>query len=131
MAIAATWTPPPAVRRGNYVFTSSLNGAAPDGSLDPNPEVQMRRAWAKLAPALASVGATLDEVVEVGVHIADHALLRPHITPTGWLELFPDESSRPARRTTAMRMPAGELCSITARAVAGGERRNTPVPGVP
>ena len=131
MAIAATWTPPPAVRRGNYVFTSTLNGAASDGSLDPNPEVQMRRAWAKLPEALASVGATLAEVVEVGVHIADHALLRPHITPTGWLELFPDEASRPARRTTAMRMPPGELCSITARAVTGAKRRNIHVPGVP
>jgi len=130
MAISSkTWTPPPAVRRGNYVFTSTLNGAATDGTLDPNGEVQMRRAWAKLPEALATVGATLDEVVEVGVYIADHAL-RPHIS-LGWLELFTDENSRPARRTTAMRMPPGELCSITARAVVGGKRRNVHVPGVP
>jgi 2-iminobutanoate/2-iminopropanoate deaminase len=130
MAISSkTWTPPPAVRRGNYVFTSSLNGAAADGSLDPSGDVQMRRAWAKLPEALASVGATLDEVVEVGVHIADHNL-RPFISP-GWLELFTDENSRPARRTTAMRLPPGELCSLTARAVVGGKRRNVHVPGVP
>ncbi len=130
MAISSkTWTPPAAVRRGNYVFTSSLNGAAADGSLDPSGDVQMRRAWAKLPEALASVGATLDEVVEVGVHIVDHNL-RPFISP-GWLELFTDENSRPARRTTAMRMPPGELCSLTARAVVGGKRRNVHVPGVP
>jgi 2-iminobutanoate/2-iminopropanoate deaminase len=125
----STWTPPAAVKRGRYVFTSSLNGAAANGSLDPSGEVQLQRAWAKLPEALASAGATLDDVVQVGVSIADHAL-RPYISPK-WLELFPDARSRPARRTTAMRLPPGELAHIQATAVIGGGRRNIELPGVP
>lgn len=125
----ATFTPPPAVRRGEYAFTSMLGGAAPDGSYDPSGEVQLRRAWEKLPGALASVGASLDDVVSVGVHIADHAL-RPYISAK-WLELFPDPKSRPARRTTAMRLPPGELAHIQALAIVGGKRRNFEVPGVP
>ena len=123
------WIPAPAVRRGRYVFTSTLNGANADGSLDPNPAVQFERAWAKLPTALAGAGASLDDVVQVGVSIADHAL-RPHISGK-WLELFPDDASRPARRTTAMRMPPGELAHIQATAVVGGGRKNFAVPGVP
>jgi 2-iminobutanoate/2-iminopropanoate deaminase len=123
------WAPAPAVRRGRYVFTSTLNGASADGTLDPSPAVQFERAWAKLPVALAGAGASLDDVVQVGVSIADHDI-RPHISAK-WLELFPDAKSRPARRTTAMRMPPGELAHIQATAVVGGGRRNIELPGVP
>jgi 2-iminobutanoate/2-iminopropanoate deaminase len=124
-----SFVPPVAVRRGEYVFTSMLKGSNPDGSFDPSGEVQLRRAWEKLPDAIASAGATLDDVVSVGVHVADHAL-RPHISAK-WVELFPDAKNRPARRTTAMKMPAGELAHIQAVAVVGGGRKNFEVPGVP
>lgn len=125
----STWAPPPAVRRGQYVFTSALNGASANGEFDPSGEVQLQRAYAKLPAALAAAGATLDDVVQVAVHVADHSL-RPFITPP-WLELFEDPDNRPARRTTAMKLPPGELAHIQATAVVGGQRKNFHVPGVP
>lgn len=122
-----TWTPPAASRRGQYVFTSTLYGEAADGTMPADPAAQMRNAFAKLPPALASAGATLDEVVQVGVHVADHGI-RETIDPP-WIELYP-QPTRPARRTTRMTLPPGAHCGIQASAVVGGRRTNYENPGL-
>lgn len=96
----STGRPPPAVQRGRYVFTSSLDGLA------------------RLPDALASAGATLDDVVHVGIAIADRSLeaaLEPE-----WLELFP--GGHPARRVTVMRLPGNEPLQVQATALLS-ERR--------
>jgi 2-iminobutanoate/2-iminopropanoate deaminase len=122
-----TWTPPLAARRGQYVLTSTLYGDGPDGRFDPDPALQMRTAFAKLPVALSSVGATLDEVVQVGVHVSEHGI-RDTIDPP-WIELYP-QPTRPARRTTRMRLPNGAFCGIQAGAVVGGKRTNYENPGL-
>ena len=122
--------PPAAARRGQvrpHHITATLYGDGPDGTFDSDAAVQMRNAFAKLPVALASVGATLDEVVQVGVHVADHGI-RDTIDPP-WIELYP-QATRPARRTTRMRLPTGALCGIQASAVVGGKRTNYENPGL-
>lgn len=110
---------PRAVRRGDYVFTSTLDGAEACGELDPNADVQLRRAFQKLPAALETVGATLDEVVQVGVYLADSAF-QP-LVEASWRALF-GQGCSPARRITEMFLPLGGLAQIQATAVTGGRR---------
>lgn len=113
---------PSAARRDPFVFTSTLNGRSADGELVPDPGLQLQRAFEKLPAALAGAGATLDEVVQVGVYLSD-AAAQP-LVDAAWRARFGDAGSAPARRVTPMFLPYGELVQIQATAVAGARRRS-------
>ena len=115
---------PPAVRRNEYVFTSTLDGAAAGGELDSRTEVQLQRAFEKLPAALASAGAMLDEVVQVGVYLAEWQAAPLIDGP--WRALFGDDGDAPARRITQMFMPPGHRAQIQATAAAGKRLFVTP-----
>jgi len=95
---------PLAARRGDYAFTSTLD------------------AFDQLPPALASVGLGLDDVVQVGLSVADLEQ-RAGLNPL-WRAMFGAPDAWPALRLTQMHMQTGAPMQIQATAVAGGRRQS-------
>lgn len=60
-----------AVRVGDRVLVSGTGPIWPDGSCDPDPEVQARRCFEIILQALADAGATADDVVRTRMFITD------------------------------------------------------------
>jgi enamine deaminase RidA (YjgF/YER057c/UK114 family) len=101
---------PSAVRRGAYAFTSTLGG------------------FDELVPALASVELTLDDVVQVGITVAD-AEYRSELGGP-WRSLFGTSADAwPALRVTQMAMPPGIPIALQATAVAAEGRTSVALPG--
>jgi len=55
----------PAVRSGDLLFVSGQVGSRPDGSPEPDFEVQVRRAFANLKAALLAAGCGFDDIIDV------------------------------------------------------------------
>jgi enamine deaminase RidA (YjgF/YER057c/UK114 family) len=107
-----------AVAIGDRVFVSGSAPIWPDGSVDPDPQVQAARCIDIIEAALAQAGATLADVVRTRVYLTDvtvfDAVARAHGSR------FADV--RPANTTvvvTALLDPAW-LVEIEAEAVLGG-----------
>jgi enamine deaminase RidA (YjgF/YER057c/UK114 family) len=62
-----------AVRVGRNVYVSGTAAIWPDGSCDPDPEIQARRCLEIIVDALGRVGATAKEVVRTRIFITDLA----------------------------------------------------------
>lgn len=54
-----------AIRSGDLLFVSGQVGGRADGSVEPDYEAQVRRAFANLRATLAAAGATFDDIVDV------------------------------------------------------------------
>ena len=103
---AAGAVAPDLVQIGNLFFTSAIRGVDPaTGKLADGPDEQFRLAWRNLRSLVEGAGLSLDNVGLV-TNFLDSQEYRTYINP-GWLELFPTED-RPARKTTAYPLPAGE-----------------------
>jgi enamine deaminase RidA (YjgF/YER057c/UK114 family) len=87
---------PSAARVGNMLFTSVIGGRDPDtGQVPDSPEQQAVNVFKNLRAILAKGGATPGDVAHVTVFIKDNSV-RPLVNKP-WVEMFPDENSRPAR----------------------------------
>jgi len=62
-----------AVRVGDRVVVAGTCAVWPDGSVDPDPGVQARRALAIIGDALAEVGASFADVVRTRIFVVDAA----------------------------------------------------------
>jgi enamine deaminase RidA (YjgF/YER057c/UK114 family) len=62
-----------ALRVGRHVYVSGTAPIWPDGSCDPDPEVQARRCLEIILEALAAAGATAKDVVRTRTFIIDRA----------------------------------------------------------
>jgi enamine deaminase RidA (YjgF/YER057c/UK114 family) len=60
-----------AVRVDNLVFVSGTTPNWPDGSIDPDPEVQLRRCFEIVQKALMEAGGSLDDVVRTRIYLTD------------------------------------------------------------
>jgi enamine deaminase RidA (YjgF/YER057c/UK114 family) len=90
---------PMASRAGNILYTSGIMGADPDtGVIPAGVEEQAVNCFRNLAKVLEKAGAKLTDVVRVTVFVKSNAN-RQAVNPP-WLEMFPDEDSRPARHQT-------------------------------
>jgi enamine deaminase RidA (YjgF/YER057c/UK114 family) len=110
-----------AVRVGDRVVVAGTAPIWPDGSVDPDPEVQARRCFEIIAAALDTAGASLADVVRTRVYLVDagdfDAVARVHG------ELFADV--RPAGTVlvvAALLNPAWKV-EIEAEAVIGAVRQ--------
>jgi enamine deaminase RidA (YjgF/YER057c/UK114 family) len=81
-----------AVRVGDRIVVSGTAPIWPDGSCDPDPEVQARRCLEIVAAALRDAGASIDDVVRTRMYLVDardaEAVGRAHAAAFG--------SARPA-----------------------------------
>jgi len=121
---------PDLVQVGNLFFTSAIRGVdLKTGRLGETPEEQFKLAWQNLGALVEHAGLSLDNVGLV-TNFLDSQDHRAHINP-GWLELWPNDDSRPARKTTAYPLPAGEAVELQAYGVVnGGPRQRIEVEGL-
>src|SRR5438067_10243027 len=95
---------PDLVQVGNLFFTSGVRGIdRQTGDLPEDPDQQYRNAWRNLAELVEGAGLMTDNIGLV-TNFIDSQEYRAFINP-GWLELFPDKSNRPARKTTSFPLP--------------------------
>jgi enamine deaminase RidA (YjgF/YER057c/UK114 family)/uncharacterized protein GlcG (DUF336 family) len=120
---------PDLVQVGNLFFTSAVRGVdLKTGRLGETPEEQFTFAWRNLRALVEHAGISPDHIglVTNFIDSQDH---RAHINP-GWLELFPDENNRPARKTTSYPLPKGAAVELQAYGVVGQRRQRIEVEGL-
>lgn len=102
----------PAVRAGDFIFVSGQVGMA-DGSLADGVAAQTAQAVTNLTGQLASMGASLDDVVKTTCFLVDMDAFGTF--NDAYVEAFGDH--RPARSTVAVReLPVGAQVEIEAMA---------------
>jgi enamine deaminase RidA (YjgF/YER057c/UK114 family) len=90
---------PTASRTGNMLFTSVIGGRdLESGKLPDSPEEQARNVFKILQKILDKFGASAGDVAMVHVVVKQPEVRAMVNVP--WVEMFPDEHSRPARHTT-------------------------------
>lgn len=120
---------PDLVKVGNLFFTSGVRGVdLSTGELPEDAAEQYLNAWHNLAALVEGAGLSTDNIGLVSNFI-DSQDYRAHINP-GWLELFPDQHNRPARKTTAYPQPRGTGLELQAYGVIGQKRTCIEVPGL-
>lgn len=68
-----------AIRSGDLLFVSGQVGSREDGSPEPDPEQQVRRAFTNLLDVLAAAGCAFDDVVDCTLFIVDPEATMPHV----------------------------------------------------
>jgi 2-iminobutanoate/2-iminopropanoate deaminase len=120
---------PDLVRTGDVFFTSGVRGIdLSTGELPSDPAEQFLNAWHNLAALVTGAGYSLDNVGLV-TNFIDSQEYRAHIN-TGWLELFPTASDRPARKTTSFPLPHGVGVELQGFGVADAKRTSVEVKGL-
>ena len=123
-------TLPTAVQIGDVFFASGITGRDPaTGVLKASPEEQFAQAYENLSRALDQLGATPDQVGLVTNLLGDQYDYRS-LQNGPWVPLFPDEASRPGRKTTRLPLPEGEALEVQAIGVTTGKRESIYVPGI-
>jgi len=103
---------------GNLLVSGGISpvdpetGAVPDGT-----DEQVAMAFANVRRVLAAAGGTAEDVVKCTVWVQDKAI-RPVINKY-WIEMFPDEASRPARHTLSTDLQRGTQLQLEIMAVLG------------
>lgn len=83
---------------GHLLITGGVHGLDPaTGNPDPDPERQVALMFQHLANIMKAAGGSMDDIVKLDVYAGDRAVRS--VVNAQWLELFPDEASRPARHT--------------------------------
>ncbi|HZU06294.1 MAG TPA: RidA family protein [Chloroflexota bacterium] len=107
---------PVAVRIGNLLFTSAINGRDPTtGQLADGAAAQAALAFQNLRRVLEAAGATTDDVAHVTVFLKDNSYRDAINGP--WLEMFPDPKNRPARHAVTADLRGGMLIQLEVIAV--------------
>jgi len=120
---------PDLVTVGNLFFTSGIRGVnLKSGQLPDDPAQQFLNAWHNLALLVEHAGLRTDNVGLV-TNFIDSQDYRAHIN-TGWLELFPQATDRPARKTTSFPLPVGVGVELQAFGVVNERRHCVEVPGL-
>jgi 2-iminobutanoate/2-iminopropanoate deaminase len=97
---------PDLVIAGQLFFTSGIRGVdLQTGEVPGDPETQFLNAWHNLRALVEGAGLSLDNVGLV-TNCIDSQDYRAHVNP-GWLDLFPEPTNRPARKTTSFPVSSG------------------------
>jgi len=111
---------PTGARVGPLICSSGIMGAdRSTGILPSDGREQVRLVFDNLRQFLSVAGASPDDLVRVGVLLAEPSL-RSAVNEE-WVAMFPDEASRPARHTTLRELPNDMVVQLEAIAY-----RNTP-----
>ena len=103
-------------RVGNILCTSGLIGKDPaDGSLPADGATQVMHVFAHMRALLAAGDASLQDVVRVGITLADDSLR--DVINTHWLACFPDPADRPARHISVHPLAHGMALQLELMAV--------------
>ena len=102
---------PAATVIGNLVFSSAVGGEDPEShELPADSETQIANTFRTITAIMRESGGSVENIGKVSVYLTDmedRKLVNPH-----WLEMFPDETSRPVRHTSAKKLPAGRRIQV-------------------
>jgi 2-iminobutanoate/2-iminopropanoate deaminase len=111
---------PTASRVGPWLATGGIRGIdRRTQQLPEDPALQAALMYENLAVVLEAGGSSLETVLKVTVWIKSPDL-RPIVNP-GWLRLFPDPASRPARHVLIHDLPGRMAIQCEALAVCAEE----------
>jgi 2-iminobutanoate/2-iminopropanoate deaminase len=120
---------PMGVRMGNAFFSSSITGRNPaTGRLGDGAEQQFDLAFSNMKTLVEEAGLGTDDIAHVTVFIGDAGGRQLINKP--WLQTFPDEHNRPARKTTTYPLPDGVQVQLQALAIADAGRQPLEIPGL-
>jgi 2-iminobutanoate/2-iminopropanoate deaminase len=120
---------PMGVRMGNAFFSSSISGRDPaTGRLGDGAEQQFDLAFGNMRTLVEEAGLSTDDIAHVTVFIGDASGRQLINKP--WLQIFPNEHNRPARKTTTYPLPEGVQVQLQALAIAGAGRQPLEIPGL-
>ncbi|HWK35448.1 RidA family protein [Sphingomonas sp.] len=110
---------PTASRIGPFLATGGIRGVDPaTHALPDDPQAQADLMFDNLRLVLEAAGAAPGDVLKLTVWLCDGSL-RPIVNP-GWLRLFPDPASRPARHVLIQALPGAMAIQCEALAVVAG-----------
>jgi enamine deaminase RidA (YjgF/YER057c/UK114 family) len=102
---------PAAARVGNMLFSSAIGGEDPEThELPDDKEAQVANTFKAIRAIMREAGGSPDDIGKVTVYLADNG--DRELVNRFWLEMFPDDGSRPARHTTTIKFPAGRHIRI-------------------
>jgi 2-iminobutanoate/2-iminopropanoate deaminase len=112
---------PAACLVGSFLITSGVSGKEPyTGKMPEGIDAQCDRMFITVREILELAGGSPEDVVKMNVWMKDRSL-RPHLNK-GWLEMFPDPHSRPARHTfAAPDLPGSRLVQCEVIAIIDGK----------
>lgn len=121
---------PAGVRIGDLVFSSVVGGQDASGQQLEDAAGQIRQAFENLEILLRGAGGTKDDILHVYVFLRDRELQPPLIET--WLDIFPEEGNRPARKTIFYdELRGSTVVQLQMVAVLGGDKRgNYEIPGI-
>ncbi|HLG74299.1 MAG TPA: RidA family protein [Chloroflexota bacterium] len=121
---------PAGVRIGDVVLSSVVGGQDPSGALPEDPAEQLRQGFENLEILLKDAGGSKDDMLHVYVFLRDRA--HQPLLIDRWLEAFPDEGNRPARKTIFYdELRGSTVVQLQMVAVLGqGKRGNYEIPGI-
>ena len=106
---------PAACKVGPFLISSGISGKEPyTGKMLEGLEAQCAQMFATVRQILEIAGGSPEDIVKMNVWMKDRS--QRDTLNVGWLEMFPDEHSRPARHALQMDMEGGALvqCDFTA-----------------
>jgi enamine deaminase RidA (YjgF/YER057c/UK114 family) len=120
---------PTGAKIGKLFFSSTITAADPEtGRLALEAETHFDGAFRNMKALVERAGLTPDNIAMVTVFIRDGQYRKFINKP--WLESFPDDHNRPARKTTAFALPKGQFVQLQIVAVARGRRALLEIPGL-
>ncbi len=91
---------PAACKVGPFLISSGVSGKEPyTGKMLEGLEAQCAQMFATVRQILEIAGGSPEDIVKMNVWMKDRS--QRDMLNVGWLEMFPDEHSRPARHTFA------------------------------
>jgi enamine deaminase RidA (YjgF/YER057c/UK114 family) len=80
---------------GNIVMSSGIGGAGADGQMPSDPDTQAIQMFDNIRQFMEQAGGSVEDIVHVRILMKDRGQRESINKP--WMEMFPDEHSRPAR----------------------------------
>ncbi|QSE88109.1 RidA family protein [Rhodococcus pseudokoreensis] len=103
---------------GNLLVSGGIVALDPEKNDVPtDTEAQVELVFANLRRTVEAAGGRVEDVVKCTVFVRDKSI-RP-IIDKHWVEMFPDETSRPARHTLRIDLPEPQQIQLEIMAVLG------------
>ncbi|HVB01459.1 MAG TPA: RidA family protein [Acidimicrobiales bacterium] len=116
---------PMGARLGRHVFSSVLVTDIPHSKVRPERLDAIKQVYENMTAFIEAAGGTLDDISNVWTYIGMWDLHPDYVDV--WVEVFPDPSSRPSRKT--FYYPRVDI-QLQCEAVIGGNRKNLEIAGI-
>ena len=116
---------PMGARLGRHVFSSVLVTDVPNSKTRPERLDAIKQVFENMTAFIEAAGGTLDDISNVWTYLGMWDLHPDYVDV--WVDVFPDPSSRPSRKT--FYYPRIDI-QLQCEAVIGGDRKNLEIAGI-